>query len=83
MDRGISGVGFLAGRTFRSAPPWWRSAPAWRDWEANTVIGKGRRGELVTMVERNTLFMLAHLIRSRTKGETSDALLLLLSPLSE
>ena len=53
------------------------------DWEADTAIGKGRRGALVTVVERSTRFMLAHPIRRRTKEETADALLRMLWPLSE
>ena len=53
------------------------------DWEADTVIGKGHRGALVTVVERSTRFMLAHPIKRKTKDETTDALLRILSPLSE
>lgn len=52
------------------------------NWEADTVIGKGHRGALVTVEERSTRSMLAHSVRRRTKEETSNALLSMLSPLS-
>ena len=43
----------------------------------------GNRGALVRVVERNTCFMLAHPTKRRTEEETTDALLRILSPLSE
>ncbi len=53
------------------------------DWEADTVIGKGHRGALVTLAERKTRFMLAHPVRRKTKLETANALLHLLSPIAQ
>ncbi|QTN27113.1 hypothetical protein HZ993_17660 [Rhodoferax sp. AJA081-3] len=35
------------------------------DWEGDTVIGGGRKGVLVTLVERKSRYTLAHPLRSK------------------
>lgn len=38
------------------------------DWEGDTVIGKGRKGELLTMIERKTLYT----VFRRLTGKQAD-----------
>jgi IS30 family transposase len=50
------------------------------DWEIDTVIGKGHRGALVTIVERATLFTLSMRVKSKRAKEVTAATLALLVP---
>lgn len=52
------------------------------DWEADTIIGKGHRGALVTSVERKTRYILACTVKRKTKQETAEAMLRMLTPLA-
>ena len=53
------------------------------DLEADTIIGKGHRGALVTAVDRMTRFILARPVKRKTKAETAGAMLDMLSPLAQ
>ena len=84
LGRNAGQRGYRHKQAERKAWEWLRVKPTrLGGWEVDTVIGKGHRGALVTVVERSTRFMLAHPIRRRTEEETSDALLRMLLPLSE
>jgi IS30 family transposase len=50
------------------------------DWEIDTVIGKGHRGALVTIVERVTLFTVSMRVKSKRAKEVTAATLALLMP---
>lgn len=50
------------------------------DWEIDTVIGKGHRGALVTIVERVTLFTVSMRVKSKRAKEVTAATLALLTP---
>ena len=50
------------------------------DWEIVTVIGKGHRGALVTIVERATLFTVSKRVTSKRAKEVTAATLELLAP---
>ena len=51
------------------------------DWEIDTVIGKGHKGAIVTIVERKTLFTVAALVDSKQAGAVTTATINLLTPL--
>jgi IS30 family transposase len=53
------------------------------DWEADTVIGKGHQGVLVTLTERVTKLNFAVCVASKEAGVVKDAILKALSPLKE
>ena len=44
------------------------------DWEADTIIGKGQRQAIVTLVERKSRFTLMHKIQRRTAAAVQQAL---------
>ncbi len=50
------------------------------DWEIDTVIGKGHKGALVTLVERKTMKMLSAVIPRKTESEVTKATIKLLRP---
>ena len=50
------------------------------DWEIDTVIGKGHRGALVTIVERVTLFTVSMRVKSKRAKEVTAATIALLTP---
>lgn len=50
------------------------------DWEADTIIGKGRRSAIVTLVERTSRFTLLEKIERRTAAATEAAIVRLLQP---
>lgn len=50
------------------------------DWEGDTVIGKGRKNALVTMVERKSLYTVVRRIESKYAKITSDAIIQSMKP---
>lgn len=50
------------------------------DWEIDTVIGKGQRGVLVTIVERTTRFTVSARVDSKQAAVVADAVVTLLNP---
>lgn len=53
------------------------------DWEIDTVIGKGHRGALVTIVERVTLFTVSMQVKSKRAKEVTAATIALLTPFKD
>jgi len=53
------------------------------DWEGDTIIGGGRRGALVSLVERKSSFTLIGKLARKTAGQTRDAATELLEPLKD
>jgi len=53
------------------------------DWEADTIIGAGKRGAIVTLVERKSRFALLKQVARRTAVAVEDAILDLLTPYQE
>jgi IS30 family transposase len=50
------------------------------DWEGDTVIGAGRKGALVTLVERKSRYTLAYPLRSKHSAGVTEAIVDLLRP---
>lgn len=50
------------------------------DWEADTIIGAGKQGAIVTLVERKSRFTLLQQVTRRTAAAVEDAILELLRP---
>jgi len=50
------------------------------DWEADTIIGAGKQGAIVTLVERMSRFTLLKQVTRRTAAAVEDAILELLRP---
>lgn len=50
------------------------------DWEGDTVVGKGRKNALVTMVERKTLYTVVKRIESKHAPITANALISSMKP---
>jgi IS30 family transposase len=50
------------------------------DWEIDTVIGKGHRGALVTIVERSTNFTVSAQVNSKSAANVTEATIALLLP---
>jgi IS30 family transposase len=50
------------------------------DWEIDTVIGKGHRGALVTIVERSTNFTVSAQVNSKSAADVTEATIALLLP---
>jgi len=48
------------------------------DWEADTIIGKGKKGAIVTLVDRKSRFLRMGLVEQRTKEAVKDTLIELL-----
>ena len=51
------------------------------DWEADTIIGKGRKGAIVTLVDRKSRFLRMGLVARRTKEAVSEKIISLLEDL--
>jgi len=49
------------------------------DWEADTIIGKGMKGAIVTLVERKSRFLRMGLVDQRTKEAVKDTIIALLT----
>jgi IS30 family transposase len=45
------------------------------DWEADTIVGAGRRGAILSLVERFTKFTLLHKLDAATSDQTTRALI--------
>jgi len=50
------------------------------DFELDTIIGKGHKGAVVTIVDRKSKFLLAKPVKRRTAALVSDAIIQLLKP---
>ena len=50
------------------------------DWEADTIVGAGKRGAIVTLVERKSRFTLLKHVTRRTASAVEEAILDLLMP---
>jgi IS30 family transposase len=50
------------------------------DWEGDTVIGAGRKGALVTLVERKSRYTLAYPLRSKHSAGVTEAIVDMLRP---
>jgi IS30 family transposase len=50
------------------------------DWEADTIVGAGRRGAILSLVERFTKFTLLHKLDAATSDQTTRALIRRLRP---
>jgi len=50
------------------------------DWEADTIIGKGKRQAIVTLVDRKSRFTVLEKIEQRTAAATEKAIVQLLKP---
>lgn len=50
------------------------------DWEGDTVIGKGHKGAVVTLVERKSRYTLAHALPSKHSAGVTQAIVDLLRP---
>ncbi len=50
------------------------------DWEADTIIGAGKRGAIVTLVERKSRLTLLKQVARRTAAAVEEAILDLLRP---
>lgn len=53
------------------------------DWEADTVIGMGHQGALVTMVERRSLYTVLGAVPRKQAGSVAEAMASLLAPLKD
>ena len=53
------------------------------DWEADTVIGRGHQGALVTMVERRSLYTVLGAVPRKQAGSVAEAMTSLLAPLKD
>jgi len=53
------------------------------DWELDTIIGKGHRQAIVSLTERKSRYTLIQKVTRKTAQCVSDAIISLLSPLSE
>ncbi|MFS1524428.1 IS30 family transposase [Microbulbifer sp. 2304DJ12-6] len=53
------------------------------DWEIDTMIGKGRSGALVTIVERVTNFTVSGQVNSKSAADVTQATIALLRPFKE
>lgn len=51
------------------------------DWEADTIIGKGRKGAIVTLVDRKSRFLRMGLVKQRTKEAVAEKIISLLADL--
>lgn len=51
------------------------------DWEADTIIGKGHKGAIVTLVERKSHFLLMKKLGAKTAAELKKAIVYLLRPI--
>ena len=53
------------------------------DWEADTIVGAGHRGALVSVVDRASKFTVLHPVSSRSAGEVGEAMMERLMPYVE
>ena len=53
------------------------------DWEADTIIGKGHRQAIVSLVERKSMFTLLKKVPQKTSALVEDAAVKLLGPIKE
>ena len=49
------------------------------DWEADTIIGRGHKGAIVTLVDRKSRFLRMALVEKRTKDSVNKAMIRLLA----
>ena len=53
------------------------------DWEGDTVIGKNRRGALLTLVERKTLYTVIVKLNGKNAQELAEAAIMVLHPIRD
>lgn len=53
------------------------------DWEGDTIIGKNRRGALLTLVERKTLYTIILKLKGKNAQELAEAAIIALHPLRD
>jgi IS30 family transposase len=51
------------------------------DWEADTIIGKGKKGAIVTLVDRKSHFLRMGLVEQHTKEAVNEMIISLLADL--
>lgn len=51
------------------------------DWEADTIIGKGKKGAIVTLVDRKSRYLRMGLVKQRTKEAVREMIISLLATL--
>jgi IS30 family transposase len=49
------------------------------DWEADTIIGKGKKGAIVTLVDRKSRYLRMGLVSKRTKEAVKEMIISLLA----
>ena len=49
------------------------------DWEADTIIGKGKKGAIVTLVDRKSRYLRMGLVNKRTKEAVKEMIISLLA----
>jgi IS30 family transposase len=52
------------------------------DWEADTIIGKGKKGAIVTLVDRKSRYLRMGLVKQRTKEAVKEKMISLLAGFS-
>lgn len=53
------------------------------DWEGDTIIGKGHKGALLTLVERKTLYTIIVPLQGKFAGKLREAVIAVLEPIKE
>ena len=73
---GYSGRGHIPGRVdITERPQIVEDKRRVGDWEADTIVGAGHRGALVSVVDRASKFTVLHPVSSRSAGEVGEAMM--------
>ena len=81
---GYSGRGHIPGRVdITQRPQIVEDKRRVGDWEADTIVGAGHRGALVSVVDRASKFTVLHPVSSRSAGEVGEAMMERLMPYVE
>ena len=81
---GYSGRGHIPGRVdITERPQIVEDKRRVGDWEADTIVGAGHRGALVSVVDRASKFTVLHPVSSRSAGEVGEAMMERLMPYVE
>lgn len=70
-------------RPIRERPPIVDERSRLGDWEADTIIGRGRKGAILSLVERRSRLVLLEKLANMSPGSVADAFSKQLSPLKE
>ena len=82
--RGIRAGGHIPGRVdITERPQIVEDKRRVGDWEADTIVGAGHRGALVSVVDRASKFTVLHPVSSRSAGEVGEAMMERLMPYVE